>query len=300
MQSLQLDLFADSRDVMLRNDVADALLRRDAPTARAALQRLQAEFAHEPQADALQCLVTQLERGHPAAITSAADACRAADVIEQHIGPAAAAVLGDGSRAWLQPLWRELAQACAGVAFAPEHAPGHAAALWLRAECGREAADAVGRIPSWRRIPAALAWMVQARHRLLGLDAAWPLLAELAWLAPSRFVGLRPLLADPVLERLCKRFAAGYEGGDGDGGDGRDGDADWMWFPAWAAIDQPALVRPLGEAQTQRGDAPERALALVRELIGYEHQGRQRDLIAGRKALRDLNGALFAAYMATR
>jgi hypothetical protein len=37
---MQLDIFADSRDVMLRNDVLDALHRRDAVSARQAWQRL--------------------------------------------------------------------------------------------------------------------------------------------------------------------------------------------------------------------------------------------------------------------
>jgi hypothetical protein len=297
MQSPQLDLFADSRDVMLRNDVADALLRRDASAARAAWQGLVTEFPDEIQAGALQILVEELERGQPTPPASAAAACSAAAAIDQRIVPAAAAVLGDGSTAWVQPLWQTLAHACAALPFEPAHAAGHAAALWLRAGCWRDAADAVERIPSWRRIPVPLAWMAQARHRLQGLDAAWPLLAELAWLAPQRFTALRPLLADPPLERLCKRFAAGFDGGDAD----NDGDDDdWVWFPAWAVIDQPLLVHPLGGAQTQRGHAPERALQLVRELIGYEHQGRQRDLVAGRKELRDLNAALFAAYMATR
>ncbi len=293
MQSPQLDLFADSRDVMLRNDVADALLRRDAPEARSAWQRLVAEFPDEAQAAALQRLVAQIERGNPLPLTSAAAACSAATELHQRIVPEATAALGDGSAAWIQPLWRALAQACSAVPFEPAHASGHAAALWLQAGCWREAADAVERIASWRRIPVPLAWMAQARHRLLGLDTAWPLLAELAWLAPQRFAALRPLLADPPLDRLCKRFAASFDGGDGD-------DADWVWFPAWAAIDQSTLVHPLGAAQMQRGQPPERALQLVRELIGYEHQGRQRDLVAGRKELRDLNAALFAAYMATR
>jgi hypothetical protein len=293
MPSPQLDLFADSRDVMLRNDVADALLRLDAPAARAAWQRLVAEYADEPQAEALQHLVVHLESGGPTPFAGAAAACSAATEVEQRIVPAAAAVLGPAGAAWAQPLWQALAQAAAALPFEPAHAAGHAAALWLRAGCWREAADAVERIASWRRIPVPLAWMAQARYRLHGLDSAWPLLAELAWLAPQRFVALRPLLADPPLDRLCKRFEAGFDGGDG-------GDADWIWFPAWAAIDQPTLVHPLGTAQMQRGHAPERALALVRELIGYEHQGRQRDLVAGRKALRDLNAALFAAYMATR
>ena len=40
----QLDIFAHSRDVMLRNDVLQALERRDAASARAAWRALAAEF----------------------------------------------------------------------------------------------------------------------------------------------------------------------------------------------------------------------------------------------------------------
>jgi len=41
---MQLDIFADSRDVMLRNDVLDALHRRHVGDARQAWQRLAGEF----------------------------------------------------------------------------------------------------------------------------------------------------------------------------------------------------------------------------------------------------------------
>ena len=67
------------------------------------------------------------------------------------------------------------------------------------------AADAVGRIESWWRIPAPLAWMTEARHRMDGLDAAWPLLVELAWLAPKRFDALARSLADASLESSIRR-----------------------------------------------------------------------------------------------
>ena len=41
-------------------------------------------------------------------------------------------------------------------------------------------------------------------------------------------------------------------------------------------------------------------MRVMLELLGLERQGRQRDLIELRKTLRGLNGALYAAYMATR
>lgn len=45
---MQLDLFDHSRDLMLRNDVLDALLRHDAAAARAALALLAGEPPHIP------------------------------------------------------------------------------------------------------------------------------------------------------------------------------------------------------------------------------------------------------------
>ena len=44
---MQLDIFADSRDVMLRNDVLDALQRRHAAAAGQAWQRLADEYPED-------------------------------------------------------------------------------------------------------------------------------------------------------------------------------------------------------------------------------------------------------------
>jgi hypothetical protein len=67
--------------------------------------------------------------------------------------------------------------------------------------------------------------MVQARLRLEGLDATWPLLAELAWLAPARLAEVLPSAGDPLLDKLSRQFAAEF--------DGRADVADLAWFPAW-------------------------------------------------------------------
>lgn len=291
MTTPQLDLFNDSRDVMLRNDVAHAVLRRDAAASRQALQRLQAEYPQDHSLGACALLVERLDQGAPT-LDRSASAQAAAATLEQQLAPAARQVLGEAATEWLAGCWQALADAASAVPFDAEHSDGHAAALWLRAGEWQRAADAVKSIASWRRIPAPLGWMAQARHRLYGLDAAWPLLAELAWLAPRRFDQLAGLLADPLLQRARRSFDAQYEG---------DGEPDELaWFPAWALIERPVLERVLGEAQTQRAHAPERALQLVGELLGFERQGRQRELLAARKELAELNPSLFRAYMQTR
>ena len=58
----QLDIFADSRDVMLRNDVLERLQRRDARAARTALEMLVAEYPDDGALAAMSVLVGELER----------------------------------------------------------------------------------------------------------------------------------------------------------------------------------------------------------------------------------------------
>lgn len=293
---MQLDIFEHSRDTMLRNDVAEALLRRDAAAAATALQSLRDEFAADECLAPLGTLLAALDPPAEPAAPSFADhraAQSARGALVDRVEPAARRIFGaPGAAAWLLPLWRDLARRAAPLGFDPEHADAHAAALWLRAGDAVAAAAACERIDSWRRIPAPLAFMTEARYLLHDLDGIWPLLTELAWLAPRRLDALTKRLADPVLTRLRRDFDAGFEGA---------GDAeDLAWFPAWVLTRQPALARLIGQAEAGQNGAPEQALRLLVEILGLERQGRQADLIARRRRLRDLNGALYAAYTATR
>ena len=124
------------------------------------------------------------------------------------------------------------------------------------------------------------------------LDASWSLLAELAWLAPGRFDALTKRLDDPVLRRLRQTFDAAFEG---------DGDiTDLAWLPAWTLTDRPELAAALAFAQPALHTPPERAMRLLLELLGLERQGRHRDVVERRQALRSLQPSLFAAYMKSR
>lgn len=134
--------------------------------------------------------------------------------------------------------------------------------------------------------------MAEARHHIDGLDAAWPLLVELAWLAPKRFDAVSRVLADASLDRLRKRFDAAFEG--------EGSVADLTWFPTWLLIDMPKLAGVVGRAQPSLQEPPERAMRLLLDLLELERQGRHHDLVARRRQLRGLNASLYALYMATR
>ncbi len=306
---LQLDLFEHSRDTMLRNDVLDALLRGDAAAAALARRSLaEAEPGHATL-PALDGLIAALDESASAApFADHAQAAAARTRLDQTVAPQARSQFGAAAAdGWLAPLWRRLAERAAALPFAAAQADDHAAPLWLRAgdaASAAVAAQAVAAIASWRRIPAPLGWMAVARYRSEGLDAIWPLLAELAWLAPPRFALTARALADPLLNRLLRRYEDNVDTGAPDGsgsGSGSGSAADPMaWFPAWLLIDQPALLPRLREAASGQDSVPERVFRLMCELLGLERQGRHHELIAARKRLRDQQPALYAAYMASR
>lgn len=289
----QLDLFEHSRDTILRNAVIAALEQRDATTARATMVALIAEFPRDEALPALELLVRVVEQQGLEAFPDHASLRAARSLMSDSIEPSARRIFGTkDARSWLAPLWRNLAERAARLPYRAEHSDDHAALLWLAAGDWPAAITCVNGIESWRRIPAPLSWMVEARQRKNGLASTWPLIAELAWLAPERFERLARKLADPVLDRLLEKFYAAFEG--------EGTAADLAWFPAWTLTEEPALASLLGEAQRGLCGDAEQAMRTVVELLGLERQGRQRDAFARRGTLRGLNQSIFMAFMAKR
>ncbi len=176
--------------------------------------------------------------------------------------------------------------------------------MWLRGGHWANAALAVQGIESWRRIPAPLAGMVEARCRLDRLDESWAQLAELAWLAPGRLDALLRRPIDPLLARLRTAFNRSFDGSFGGSVEGAADDSSdathLSWFPAWVLIHTPALAPHLTLAQPSQHSAAERGMRLLPDLLSLERQGRHNDLMQRRRALHDLHAPLYAAYMATR
>jgi hypothetical protein len=297
----QLDIFEHSGERMRVNDLADALMAADSAAARAAADTLADEHPSCPELGAAARLVEALAAEASAADTTFADSAAAGAACEQlagEIARAAQALLGsDPAAVWLAARWRALAHRARALPF-DASATGavctHAAAMWLQAGAWPQAQAAVRHIESWRRKPQPLAWMARATWHADGPDAAWPLLAELAWLAPAR---LPPLLIEAGQQRALRRFESAFDEHLPGGFD--DGSA-WVWLPAWLLIDDPRLAAPLAAADTSGATPPERALQLMRSLLRLERQGAHHERTALRAELKTLHPPLFALYMATR
>ena len=290
----QLDIFDDSRDVALRNDLVQALLDANVSGAQRAASALQAEFPDDAMLAPAGLLIEHLQAAQAPGAAQRLEATAVLEARSQLDGPlavAARAALGDAAASWLAVRWRVLAQQAAGIAWHPTQADAYAAGLYLRARCWTQAAEAVAGIASWRRIPQPLLWMTEARWRGEGADAAWPLLAEALWLAPARAVPLVGALTDPTLTRLARRFEEVFEPGVAD---------EWAWLPAFALVERPLLAGPLGSAEPPADRPPAEAFRTVAALLRLERQGRHHEIVAHRARLKALSGPLMRAYMATR
>ena len=259
----QLDIFADSHDRVLINRLAEALCDgAPAPVEQALAELVQGFPADRHLASAsvlLQALAEEQAQG-PAPLPHHGAAAQARELLAGRVSTAALEVLGsDAAKLWLAQRWQALARRAQTLPFDGESAAlhgTHAVELWLHGRAWVEAEQAAIAIESWRRKPAPLAWVAQARWQLMGPDATWPLLAELAWLAPQRLVTLLPLLPDPTLHKLTRGF-------EGVGLDDPDGKTDWRWWPAWLLVEQPLLAAPLQAAQTNAEAPPEAGFKLV-------------------------------------
>lgn len=300
--TMQLDIFNDSSDVMLRNDLLQALQQHDVPKAQVAWLAMQRDCAGDGILASAQMLLDALQT-HARQVSAPALLTRH-DCLKQErlalletVAPATQRLLGQAAADHcLRPLWQHLVARAASLPFDANQEADHAVPILLHLQDWQGALDAVTRIESWRHIPAPLAWMAQAKLHLRGLHAAWPLLAELAWLAPRRLDALIQTAGEPMLQRLKDRFDASFE----PSGLGTEADQDITWFPAWVLTLQPHCLPDLALAQPGQHSAPEQAMRLLVNLLGLERQGRHHDIVAHRKSLRDLNGWLYAQHMKSR
>jgi hypothetical protein len=294
IETMQLDLFLDSRDTQLRNDAVNALQRRDGEALRQAVARLRAEYPGDYHLADLD-LLAGAEGAFENAPKEPARIAERLAFIDTEILPALRRLLGkDDAARWLEPVFNGLAGVPAAGVFRREHALTHAGALFLRGNDLAAARAAVRRIPSWRRIPEPLAWMTEIAWREDRPEEYWPLSAELAWIAPSLFDPLLSRAAPDAVRHLHGAFLSEFESDESD-----DESRVSVWFPAWLLVEHSELLDHFRLADPHPS-APARCAALLVDLLTGERRGLSPRLVEQRSQLRSLAPRLFARYMALR
>lgn len=287
---MQLDIFADSRDVMLRNGIAEAFWSADFGLAGERIKALAAEFPDDWLLSPARTL-QEADSLIPQRIESHTAAAALVEHCDKDIARAAGMVLGPKGEEWMRSqVWACLAGATADLPFDPYCPTAFSADIWLRAGVFDLASASVERIPSWRSIPLPLRWKILATVRAGGLDQAWSWLFELAWMAPEMLGQTIGELGDPLLVGLADVADRIFEGVDGA----------MCWLPACALITEPALAVIAAGARPAKETDATRAYACVCALLSLERQGRQREVAEQRKRLRGLSEGVFREYMRNR
>lgn len=290
--SIQLDLFLDSRSVLLANDAIGAIVARDAARAARCVAELRSVAPDHPNLRSLETLAGVLIEWRPPP-NDVMQILSAIAWLEDAIAPAAAKALGAASREVLDPLFRDLAEASRELPYDPSHPRSHRA--WLSLRCGEWAAaeEAAIGIPRAFEIPDAQHWLTVARYRQRGLPAARPTLFALAWQDPQRLPSVLGDLGDELLDRAFQSFERASEWADIEAAELP------AWFPAWYVLEHPAAAKELASIGIVDG-APAAAARLLARIIELERQADWRRLVALREQLRQMNADLFSLYMARR
>jgi hypothetical protein len=291
----QLDLFLDSREVALTNNVIAALRAGDCARVQDALAALRAEAPTRADLPAFAVLLAFLEKDRDSDCATVDS-----DRLEQLVGEIDAVVapatraLGGEAKGFLDRIWRKLATAAARQPFDRARPQIHAAALYLRAQAHAEAEGAASSIADGWDDPVILLWRALARYRVGGLQAARWQIFSLAWFATDSFPQLLAELAAPELESDWRLFQSAIELPDA------------SWFPAWCLLAHPEFAAALaGEIsppirQAATGIPGLRAFLVLTRILAIEPGGYSRALIEERARLQAIDATFFAAYMRSR
>jgi hypothetical protein len=290
---VQLDLFLDSRSVVLANDVTHALLARDAARATVVLERLRLEEPGHHLLGALDGLCRTLKAWPPLS-TSAADVERAIHWLETDVHPMAQAALGENAGNFMLAFWCDLAKAPGAKVYGAGSPQAYRAALYLRCGDPEAAAAAAQAVEQPDGNADALHWLAVARYRMEELDACRMPLMRLALLAPQRFPVTLQEIDDPLLNRDWYAFQAACHWLD------PEGEEFGSWFPAWYLVEHPGIVVDFGSPLTLPETVPVQAMKAIARLVKLEKGGYSPALISARSRLRELDSNMFEFYMARR
>jgi hypothetical protein len=283
----QMDLFFDNPVVTLTNGIARALCARNAAEGQRQLDRLYVQAPNHPDLAAFDRLVGGLDDlGRP--VDNPAERLAFLDAI----APTARHLLGPGSRDYLSPLWRHLADALAGRPFSPEEPNLHRSFALSQAHDWNGVSESIVGDAAWWLHPALclrLADSAFRRRRRVEALTAW---CYLCWVAPDQVAAAVERLRQPDLSALWQAFLDCEEDAAPSGAPGPTLIA--SDFPAWLLLREPGLARQLS-VDLARGSSPaEERYRCVHRWIHAHRAHRQEEEMALRRSLQQSHPVLFA------
>ena len=279
----QLDLFKDNPRTVATRQLTEALSARDVEKSRAAIQRLAGLDPHHERVSDAEILVAVMEAPDPSGQEQGFEWIRS---LERDWRPAAETVLGpDGSKDFLAPTWRRIAQAIKAAPFDPSRPERHSSWACLQARDWGGLCRSVREVEGYETAPVLLARLAEAEWRMGERVQAMDHWFTLCWQAPDLFERIVEERAFPA-EPLARAWRRALD---------EDMEEEWSpeWFPAWLLLEEPTLAR---QSATRGGhDAAQRAFAVIRSLLTTHPTDAGQ--ATRRAALKDLHPGLLAVFL---
>lgn len=281
----QMDLFFDNPVVALTNGIARSLSARNALESQRQLDRLYVQAPNHSDLAAFDRLV----RGLDDLNRPVEDPAGRLEFLLA-VGPTARHLLGaSGSRDYLSPLWRHLADSLSGRPYCADQPELHRSFALSQAQDWTGVSDSViAEGEWWLHAPLCLRLAESSFRRRRRVEAltAW---CYLCWLSPAEAAPGVARLRQPDLSGLWQAF------NECDEEEGLGAEE----FPAWLLLHEPGLARQLSVDLPRGNSASEENYRCVHRWIHAHRTHRRDEEIALRKQLQQSHPVLFAVLKRT-
>ncbi|MBF0422491.1 MAG: hypothetical protein HQL73_05810 [Magnetococcales bacterium] len=282
---VQMDLFLDTPETLLVNDLIQAIARHDLMTATELCQRLRSENPENGILEDLPPLIAAIELGDELP----QQPLQALERLHNEILPCSRQALGALAKPFLKPIYRRLDRAFVGFPFDPAHPDAHRSWTLERLENWRAMAECILLEENWTRQPVLLYRRAQALFRLKRLGACWQVWATFFWAFPP----LAPTFLEKCQDRDLLRLWHGFI----------DLDLEVRvtpeLFPVWMALAQPQWWSDNDEWPEDQDDLPgQTVFLLLVELLRAENDPPSTsDSLSLRRKLKETSPAAFELFM---
>ncbi|HIJ85631.1 MAG TPA: hypothetical protein HPQ00_15695, partial [Magnetococcales bacterium] len=286
---VQMDLFLDTPETMLINDLLQAIVKHDVPTSTDLFKRLEKEHARNGMLEEFRPLLGAITRGK----TLVEDPMGGLELLQGEITPCARQSLGRLEDLFLKPFYRIFDHAFVGKAFDPKHPEAHRSWTLERLEDWKSVGECVLLEEDWMQQPVLLFRRAHALFRLRRLDSSRQVWILFFWKFPRQAAQVLEAGGDKDLMRWWHGFTDWTA----------DKEVDYDLFPAWMLLDQPKLAENRAEwsEETDKTIPGRKAFFLLADLLDAEKETPfSPDSMKLRRKLKKAFPELFTLFMQTR
>lgn len=287
---MQLDLFLDTPETLLVNDLIQAIAQHDDKKAAKLCKQLEKEHPKNGVLEEVRPLIAAIKLGDKLVASPHKGLKRLRD----EIIPCAKQALSGLERRFLNPFYRQFDRALIGQPFDPKHPDAHRSWTLECLENWQALAECILHEESWTRHPLLLNRRAHALFQSKRLVASWQVWVLFFWMFPLQAVVAMENAADKELKRLWLGFSDHQP----------DAEHDPALFPVWMLLAQPLLTENrdawLEETEEKPSNNGRTIFFLLDDLLRAEKSAPgSSDALSLRRQLKEISPETFALFLQT-